>query len=178
MAEAPTARATALANKAAAFENSTRPQRFSASSLMGVSAAATVLQVVQVAAQVTNALGAYISSVKGADSARNQLHGAVLGWFKAVDCTVGHKFTRKQRQKTTGDWLFKEQLYIDWRSNATKFLWLNEKAGAGKSVLAYIVFIAAREPKSISSSSAVVDKLLCDLGHDETLAYFFCDFRN
>ncbi|KIJ63611.1 hypothetical protein HYDPIDRAFT_29402 [Hydnomerulius pinastri MD-312] len=99
---------------------------------------------------------------KQVTAAQLELSKAVLGWFDAVDCTVKHEFTRKQRQKTTGDWLFNEQLYIDWRSNENKFLWLNGKAGAGKSVLA----------------STVVDKISCDLGHDETLAYFYCDFRN
>ncbi|KIJ63621.1 hypothetical protein HYDPIDRAFT_41029, partial [Hydnomerulius pinastri MD-312] len=87
---------------------------------------------------------------------------AVLSWFDAVDCTVKHEFTVKQRQKTTGDWLFDEKLYCNWRSGITKFLWLNGKPGAGKSVLA----------------SAVVDNLSRNLEHNETLAYFYCDFRN
>ncbi|KIJ09033.1 hypothetical protein PAXINDRAFT_102380 [Paxillus involutus ATCC 200175] len=65
-------------------------------------------------------------------------------------------------QRTTGEWLLKEQLYIDWRKLSAKFLWLGGKAGAGKSVLA----------------SGVIEDLLSGLADDETLAYFYCDFRN
>ncbi|KIJ63625.1 hypothetical protein HYDPIDRAFT_29421 [Hydnomerulius pinastri MD-312] len=86
----------------------------------------------------------------------------VLKWFDGVDCTVKHENTLTQRQEATGEWLFDEKLYIDWRSSTTEFLWLNGKPGAGKSVLA----------------SVVIDHLSRNLKQDETLAYFYCDFRN
>ncbi|KIJ06704.1 hypothetical protein PAXINDRAFT_103259 [Paxillus involutus ATCC 200175] len=86
----------------------------------------------------------------------------LLKWFDGVDCTVKHESTRELRQRTTGEWLLKEQLYIDWRKLSAKFLWLGGKAGAGKSVLA----------------SGVIEDLLSGLADDETLAYFYCDFRN
>ncbi|KIJ04269.1 hypothetical protein PAXINDRAFT_22449 [Paxillus involutus ATCC 200175] len=62
----------------------------------------------------------------------------LLKWFDGVDCTVKHESTRELRQRTTGEWLLKEQLYIDWRKLSAKFLWLGGKAGAGKSVLACV----------------------------------------
>ncbi|KAF9238214.1 hypothetical protein BU15DRAFT_75375 [Melanogaster broomeanus] len=85
----------------------------------------------------------------------------LLEWFDGLDCTVKHEFTREQRQRTTGDWLFDEDLYIEWRECSFGLLWLSGKAGAGKSVLA----------------SAVIDRLSSALADEETLAYFYCDFR-
>ncbi|KAF9230652.1 hypothetical protein BU15DRAFT_83361 [Melanogaster broomeanus] len=61
------------------------------------------------------------------------------------------------RQKTTGEWIFDERLYMDWRNFSVKLLWLGGKAGAGKSVLA----------------STVIDRLSSGLADDETLAYFY-----
>ncbi|KAF9231048.1 hypothetical protein BU15DRAFT_68666 [Melanogaster broomeanus] len=87
----------------------------------------------------------------------------LLEWFDGLDCTVKHEFTREQRQKTTGEWLFNERLYTEWRESSFGLFWLSGKAGAGKSVLA---------------RSGVIDYLSSRLADDETLAYFYCDFRN
>ncbi|KAH0830234.1 ankyrin repeat-containing domain protein [Lanmaoa asiatica] len=86
----------------------------------------------------------------------------LLRWLDGFDCTDKHENTCGQRQETTGEWLFKEQLYVDRRKSSTKFFWLHGKAGAGKSVLA----------------SFVIDNLFSGLTSDETFAYFYCDFRN
>ncbi|KAF9231122.1 hypothetical protein BU15DRAFT_82807 [Melanogaster broomeanus] len=86
----------------------------------------------------------------------------LLEWFDGLDCTVKHEFTREQRQKTTGEWLFNERLYTEWCESSFGLFWLSGKAGAGKSVLA----------------SGVIDCLSSRLVDDETLAYFYCDFRN
>jgi hypothetical protein len=51
----------------------------------------------------------------------------LLDWFDVVDCMEKHEYTRKQRQQTTGEWLFAEQPYIDWRLSRNRFLWLNGK---------------------------------------------------
>ncbi|KAF9222209.1 hypothetical protein BS17DRAFT_809569 [Gyrodon lividus] len=99
---------------------------------------------------------------------------------KSTSCDA----TRKQRQKTTGEWLFAEQPYIDWCLPHSRFLWLNGKrecavvnegncnaddgspflylAGTGKSVLA----------------SSVIDKLSGRQTDGETVTYFYCDFRH
>ncbi|KAF8833658.1 hypothetical protein BDN67DRAFT_695768 [Paxillus ammoniavirescens] len=37
----------------------------------------------------------------------------LLGRLDMVDCMEKHEHTRKQRQQTTGEWLFAEQPYID-----------------------------------------------------------------
>ncbi|KAF9231729.1 hypothetical protein BU15DRAFT_8037, partial [Melanogaster broomeanus] len=84
-----------------------------------------------------------------------------LEWFDGVDCIVKHESTREKRQRTTGEWLFREDLFIEWHKCSFSLLWLSGKAGAGKSVLA----------------SAVIDNLFSGLEGDDTLAYFYCDFR-
>ncbi|KAF9237451.1 hypothetical protein BU15DRAFT_75996 [Melanogaster broomeanus] len=86
----------------------------------------------------------------------------LLEWLDGLDCTAKHESTREQRQRTTGEWLFNEHLYMQWRGCSFGLLWLSGKAGAGKSVLA----------------STVIDSLSSGLADDETLAYFYCDFRN
>lgn len=93
----------------------------------------------------------------------------LLLWLDGFDCTDKHESTLRQRQQTTGDWLFKERLYTDWRNGSIDFIWLHGKrmsltiqenskltvdiAGAGKSVLAYgVLYIRLR-----SSFSLVAD---------------------
>ncbi|KAF9230407.1 hypothetical protein BU15DRAFT_83672 [Melanogaster broomeanus] len=88
-------------------------------------------------------------------------HTAKRKLLEWVDCTVKHESTREQRQRTTGEWLFKEDLYIEWRKCSFGLLWLSGKAGAGKSVLA----------------SAIINSLSSGLADNETLASFYCDFR-
>ena len=77
----------------------------------------------------------------------------LLSWLCGFDYTEKHESTLRQRKQTTGDWLFKEELYADWRRGSVEFIWLHGKgmcfitlrirrltsctAGAGKSVLAY-----------------------------------------
>ncbi|KAF9231978.1 hypothetical protein BU15DRAFT_81763 [Melanogaster broomeanus] len=101
----------------------------------------------------------------------------LLEWLDGVDCTVKHESTREQRQRTTGEWLFNEDLYIEWRKCSFGLLWLSGKAGAGKSVLAYVFLSALSEAYAHSSRSAVIDSLSSGLADDETLASFYCDFR-
>ncbi|KAF9230831.1 hypothetical protein BU15DRAFT_83131 [Melanogaster broomeanus] len=85
----------------------------------------------------------------------------LLQWLDELDCTVKHETTRELRQKTTGEWLLNEKLYVAWRNGSIKFLWLGGKPGAGKSVLA----------------STIIDNLSSGPAKNETLAYFYCDFR-
>ncbi|KAF9232186.1 hypothetical protein BU15DRAFT_81529 [Melanogaster broomeanus] len=87
-------------------------------------------------------------SNKTADATRK-----LLKWLDGLDCTVKHETSLTLRQKTTGEWLLNEELYRDC---ATALL-----AGAGKSVLA----------------STIIDNLSSGLANNETLAYFYCDFR-
>ncbi|KAF9231976.1 hypothetical protein BU15DRAFT_81761 [Melanogaster broomeanus] len=111
----------------------------------------------------------------------------LLEWFDGVDCTVKHESTREQRQKDNGRvaiqrgslqpvarvllWVAlvkrKRWSLISWRGLNTDddppftLLAVKHLAGAGKSVLA----------------SGVIDSLSSGLADDETLAYFYCDFR-
>ncbi|KAF9232068.1 hypothetical protein BU15DRAFT_67789 [Melanogaster broomeanus] len=83
--------------------------------------------------------------------------GKLLEWLDGVDCTVKHESTREQRQRETGEWLFNEELYIQWRESSFGLLWLSGKGGFCRS--------------------GVIDSLSSGLADDETLAYFYCDFR-
>ncbi|KAF9232188.1 ankyrin repeat-containing domain protein [Melanogaster broomeanus] len=86
----------------------------------------------------------------------------LLNWLDGLNFTVKHETTRKLRQRTTGEWLLNEELYMDWCNSSIRFLWLAGKPGAGKSVLA---------------RSTIIDNLSSGLPNNETLAYFYCDFR-
>ncbi|KAF9232190.1 ankyrin repeat-containing domain protein [Melanogaster broomeanus] len=78
----------------------------------------------------------------------------LLKWLDGLDCTVKHEITHKLRQKTTGEWLLNEELYMDWHNSSIRFLWLGGKRG-----------------------STIIDNLSSGLANNETLAYFYCDFR-
>ncbi|KAF9235443.1 hypothetical protein BU15DRAFT_64800 [Melanogaster broomeanus] len=86
----------------------------------------------------------------------------LLEWLDGLNCTVKHETTHRLRQRTTGEWLLDDKLYMDWRNSSIRFLWLGGEAGAGKSVLA---------------RSTIIDNLSSGLANNETLAYFYCDFR-
>lgn len=86
----------------------------------------------------------------------------LLSWLDGFDCTDKHESTLRQRQQTTGEWLFEEQLYHDWCGGSKDFIWLHGKgvsltipesrkltgdtAGAGKSVLAYATLYIHPQP--------------------------------
>ncbi|KAF9232181.1 hypothetical protein BU15DRAFT_81525 [Melanogaster broomeanus] len=112
--------------------------------------------------EFTSMITSELEHIRNREIATENLKRKLLEWFDGLDCTVKHEFTREQRQKTTGEWLFNERLYTEWRESSFGLFWLSGKAGAGKSVLA----------------SGVIDSLSSRIADDETLAYFYCDFRN
>ncbi|KAF9230651.1 hypothetical protein BU15DRAFT_83360 [Melanogaster broomeanus] len=131
-----------------------------------LAAAITVIQLLQVTAQVSIALGQYAAAVRGAESSRSKLVDQkmlisaaaraieyrppcesfkntcptfIIYYRSVLRLTVKHESTREQRQRTTGEWLVNEDLYVE---------------------------------------SGLIDSLSSGLADDETLAYFYCDFRN
>ncbi|KAG9313599.1 ankyrin repeat-containing domain protein [Chiua virens] len=89
----------------------------------------------------------------------------VLKWLDGWDCAEKQEDTLSLRQPNTCKWLFDTTQYKTWRDPVREvgsFLWLRGKQGAGKSVLA----------------SSVIEALNKSLRDGETIAFFYCDFRN
>ncbi|KAG1858862.1 hypothetical protein F4604DRAFT_1930917 [Suillus subluteus] len=86
----------------------------------------------------------------------------LLQWLGGFDCTVKHEEVSAQRQESTCTWVFGMKAFHQWNTPPTgqcgKFLWINGKPGAGKTVIA----------------SAIINELLA---RSETPVYFYCDFR-
>ncbi|KAG0699157.1 hypothetical protein DFH29DRAFT_1081402 [Suillus ampliporus] len=87
----------------------------------------------------------------------------LLQWIAPVSCKPQHDQSAKYRSAETGQWIFETDHYKTWNTSDCAFLWLNGQPGAGKTILA----------------SAVIDKIL-EHGQAEaqTLAYFYCNFRD
>ena len=73
-----------------------------------------------------------------------------------------HSFRQRHLIDRTGEWLFASDTFRRWLlENATSFLWLHGSAGAGKSML----------------TSAAIQNLQTQRGHDNIVAYYFGDGR-
>ncbi|KAF8552326.1 hypothetical protein OG21DRAFT_151486 [Imleria badia] len=59
----------------------------------------------------------------------------LLKILDALDCSEKHRETSSMRQSDTCMWLPATEAYRSWREGKGSFLWLQGKAGAGKSVL-------------------------------------------
>ncbi|KAF8427221.1 hypothetical protein L210DRAFT_3652657 [Boletus edulis BED1] len=85
----------------------------------------------------------------------------LLGILRGLDCSRKHRETSSIRQSDTCTWLPATDAYKSWREGKDTFLWLQGKAGAGKTVLA----------------SSVINDLDHTKKDGELLVYFYCDFR-
>ncbi|KAG1819004.1 uncharacterized protein BJ212DRAFT_68873 [Suillus subaureus] len=87
----------------------------------------------------------------------------LLEWMSPVSCTDKHATCRGQRNPETGRWIFQNDQFLAWNNSDHALLWLNGQPGHGKTILA----------------SAIVDEIH-DSGKAEpqTLAYFYCNFRD
>ncbi|KAF8120720.1 hypothetical protein EV363DRAFT_71972, partial [Boletus edulis] len=85
----------------------------------------------------------------------------LLGILRGLDCSRKHRETSSIRQSDTCTWLPATDAYKSWREGKDTFLWLQGKAGAGKTVLA----------------SSVINDLDNTKKDGELLVYFYCDFR-
>ncbi|KAG0691812.1 hypothetical protein DFH29DRAFT_1010121 [Suillus ampliporus] len=86
-----------------------------------------------------------------------------LEWMNPVPCTVKHDASRRRRNTETGRWIFQADEYVAWNTSDCGFLCLNGQPGSGKTILA----------------SAVIDEMQSGgQAGSQTLAYFYCDFRD
>ncbi|KAF5548627.1 ankyrin repeat [Fusarium mexicanum] len=89
----------------------------------------------------------------------------MLDWLCTVDTSVQYRAAREKYSTGTCNWLIQEGGdFTKWKREYKSFLWLNGKAGSGKSIL----------------SSSVIKHLKDQYKNDpETaIAYFFFSFRN
>ncbi|KAG1724365.1 hypothetical protein EDB19DRAFT_2043526 [Suillus lakei] len=86
-----------------------------------------------------------------------------LQWMNPVFCTDKHETSRHQRNPGTGHWVFHHDQYVAWNKSDSAFLWLNGQPGHGKTILASSVI------NEIQGSGEA---------EPQTLAYFYCNFRD
>ncbi|KAG1740514.1 uncharacterized protein EDB91DRAFT_1132919 [Suillus paluster] len=87
----------------------------------------------------------------------------LLKWMTPVSCKTQHDKSVDWRSAETGLWIFETDQYKIWNASDCAFLWLNGQPGAGKTIL----------------TSAVIDKIRGDgQAEPQTLAYFYCNFRD
>ncbi|OJA07585.1 hypothetical protein AZE42_08996 [Rhizopogon vesiculosus] len=86
----------------------------------------------------------------------------LLQWMKPVFCSEKHDTCSRQRNKETGRWIVETDQYRVWDTSDFGPLWLKGQPGSGKTILA----------------STVIDDIRSDgRAAQQTLAYFYCDFR-
>jgi hypothetical protein len=86
----------------------------------------------------------------------------VMAWLSASDPTTNHSAARQRHQAGTGSWLLTCDSYLSWKQKPGSHLWLNGKAGSGKTVLC---------------STAIEDLGSYDKNtRDVILAYFYFSF--
>ncbi|KAG2138576.1 ankyrin repeat-containing domain protein [Suillus bovinus] len=99
---------------------------------------------------------------KMAMHAQDQERKDFLRWLGGFDCTIRHEEVSAQREENTCTWVFGMKVFRQWKTPPTvrhgKFLWINGKPGAGKTVIV----------------SAIINELVAC---GETPVYFYCDFR-
>jgi archaellum biogenesis ATPase FlaH len=59
----------------------------------------------------------------------------VMAWLSAPDSTTNHSAARQKHQEGTGSWLLACDSYLSWKQKSGSHLWINGKAGSGKTVL-------------------------------------------
>ncbi len=86
----------------------------------------------------------------------------ILDWLSAPDPSVNLATARNKRQPGTGIWLLKSSSFLNWKSEPCSLLWLDAKAGSGKTIL----------------SSTVIHDLLENKEIDSSVIYFYFDFQS
>ncbi|KAE9391027.1 hypothetical protein BT96DRAFT_980020 [Gymnopus androsaceus JB14] len=84
----------------------------------------------------------------------------IKDWLKAPKC--GSNYTSAFNKKTagTGAWILKHQEYIKWNSSLSSLLWIQGKAGSGKTILLTMII------EDLSSNTST------------TVLYHYFDFRD
>ncbi|KAG2070268.1 ankyrin [Suillus decipiens] len=95
--------------------------------------------------------------------AQDQERKDLLQWLGGFNCMTRHEEVSAQREEDTCTWVFGMKAFRQWKTPPTaqrgKFLWINGKPGAGKTVIV----------------SAIINELVVG---GETPVYFYCDFRH
>ncbi|KAF5690614.1 ankyrin repeat [Fusarium denticulatum] len=112
-------------------------------------------------------IGTDVSELKKTikETQKDRSREKMLNWLCTVDTSVQYRAGREKYSSGTCNWLVKESNdFKTWEQDPKSFLWLNGKAGSGKSIL----------------SSAVIKYLKEKYENDpETaLAYYFFSFGN
>ncbi|KAI8262989.1 hypothetical protein K4K58_013266 [Colletotrichum sp. SAR11_239] len=91
---------------------------------------------------------------------REKEHEKLFEWLCSVDTSAQYNAARERHSDGTCEWLIqKSEDFKSWRQTPKSFLWLNGKAGSGKSIL--------------SSSVIKYFKDQCENDPQTALAYFF-----
>ncbi|KAJ3756109.1 ankyrin repeat-containing domain protein [Lentinula raphanica] len=78
-------------------------------------------------------------------------------WLAAPDCSTNYSTALSRRVNGTGQWIVKGAIYLKWKKDG-KSLWIQGKAGSGKTILV----------------ASVIENLL--LRHSGIVAYHYFDF--
>ncbi|KAL7930526.1 ankyrin repeat-containing domain protein [Trichoderma chlorosporum] len=114
-------------------------------------------------------VGADISGLREAieEANKKEDHQDFYQWLSGFDPSNLYNAARKRHEAGTSEWFIESKTFITWMNSPRSFLWLNGKAGSGKSVL----------------SSSVIKFLQKSHNDDATVAiayyYFtFSDLKN
>ncbi|KAG0699162.1 hypothetical protein DFH29DRAFT_1015684 [Suillus ampliporus] len=102
-----------------------------------------------------------------------------LQWINPVSCTEKHDASCRQRNATTGRWIFQADLYVDLNTSDCAFLWLNGQRYFSFAINYRLLTVETAGSRKTILASAVIDEIQggAQVGR-ETLGYFYCDFRD
>lgn len=113
---------------------------------------------------LTQALDSKVDSIQANVETwqKNDKYHKVMSWLNAPDPASSHNTALHKHEAGTGSWLLASDTYLRWKRNCGTNLWLNGKAGSGKTVLC----------------STIVQDLIsrCNVAKDVALAYFYFSF--
>ena len=88
----------------------------------------------------------------------------IIDWLSPPDPWINHASARQHHEPHTGLWFLRSAQYQKWKGGHTRHLWLNGKAGCGKTVL---------------GSTAIEDtRLYCENAANAALAVFYFSFSD
>ncbi|KAM0707280.1 hypothetical protein Q7P35_005518 [Cladosporium inversicolor] len=69
------------------------------------------------------------------DAQKSDEFRKIVAWLTPSDPGTNHDVARRRHESQTGEWLLKSKQYQSWKTGAVSHLWINGKAGCGKTVL-------------------------------------------
>jgi archaellum biogenesis ATPase FlaH len=87
----------------------------------------------------------------------------VISWLGPNDASINHDLAREKHEPKTGDWFLESDIFTTWANATKKSLWLQGKAGSGKSILC----------------STIIEhiKTMCIRSSSDQYAYFYFNFQ-